>query len=185
MLPEVFLLKAGSLQRDDAGNILDARSSVTLITSGIRIVVDTGLKGEGGLILDALARKGLGAEDIDLLINTHSHPDHCGNNHLFSCSELLSPREGQRIAPGVVALETPGHTMDCISILVRSSSKVVVAGDALPIFDNFIKSVPPALHVDRDLAISSMSRIISIAEIVIPGHDRPFSVLERRYIQLP
>jgi N-acyl homoserine lactone hydrolase len=185
MLPEVSLLKAGSLQRDDAGNILDARSSVTLITSSIRIVVDTGLKGEEGIILDALARKGLGPEEIDLLINTHSHLDHCGNNHLFSCSELLYPREGQTIAPGVVALETPGHTMNSISILVRSSSKVVVAGDALPLFDNFLKDVPPALHVDRDLAISSMSRIISIAEIVIPGHDRPFSIPERRYLRLP
>jgi N-acyl homoserine lactone hydrolase len=185
MLPEVSLLKAGSLQRDDAGNILDARSSVTLITSGVRIVVDTGLKGEEGLILDALARKGLTPEDIDLLINTHNHPDHCGNNYLFSQAELLIPREGRRIAPGVVALETPGHTLDSISILVRSSSKVVMAGDALPLFDNFIQSVPPALHVDMDLAITSMSRIISIAEIVIPGHDRPFSIPERRYLRLP
>jgi len=185
MLPEVSLLKAGSLLRDDAGNILDARSSVTLITSAVRIVVDTGLKGEEGLLLDALARKGLGPEDVDLIINSHRHPDHCGNNHLFPCSELISPREGQRIAPGVVALETPGHTLDSISILVRSSSKVVVAGDALPTFDNFIKCVPPALHVDRDLAISSIFRILSVAEIVIPGHDRPFSVTERRYLQLP
>jgi N-acyl homoserine lactone hydrolase len=185
MTPMVSLLKAGSLLRDDAGNILDARSSVTLVTSGIRIIVDTGLKGEEDLLLDALARKGLRPQDIDLVINTHRHPDHCGNNHLFSCSELLIPREGQRIAPGVVALETPGHTMDSISILARSHSKIVMAGDALPTFDNFIKAVPPALHMDRDLAVSSMSRILAVAEIVIPGHDRPFSVQKRRYLQLP
>jgi glyoxylase-like metal-dependent hydrolase (beta-lactamase superfamily II) len=185
MPPRVSLLKAGSLQRDDAGNILDARSSVTLITSGIRIIVDTGQKGEECLLLQALARKGLRPEDIDLVINTHRHPDHCSNNHLFSRAEVLSPREGQMIAPGVVALETPGHTMDSISILAGSLSKIAMAGDALPTFDNFIKGVPPALHMDRDLAISSMSRILAVAKIVIPGHDQPFSVPVRRYIQLP
>jgi N-acyl homoserine lactone hydrolase len=185
MPPRVSLLKAGSFQRDDAGNILDARSSVTLVTSGIRIIVDTGQKGEEGLLLQALARRGLRPEDIDLVINTHRHPDHCGNNHLFSCSELLIPCEGQLIAPGVAALETPGHTMDSISILASSRLKIVMAGDALPTFDNFSKGVPPALHMDRKLAISSMSRILAVAKIVVPGHDQPFSVPERRYFQLP
>jgi glyoxylase-like metal-dependent hydrolase (beta-lactamase superfamily II) len=185
MLPKASLLKAGSLRRDNAGNILDARSSVTLITSGTMIIVDTGQKGEEWLLLDALARRGLQPKDIDLVINTHRHPDHCANNHLFNRAEQLSPREGQRLAPGVVALETPGHTMDSISILVGSLSKIVIAGDALPTFDNFIKGVPPALHIDSSLAISSMSRILDVAEIVIPGHDHPFSVRERRYHQLP
>jgi glyoxylase-like metal-dependent hydrolase (beta-lactamase superfamily II) len=75
--------------------------------------------------------------------------------------------------------------MDSISILVGSRSRIVIAGDALPTFDNFLKGVPPALHIDRSLAISSMSRILELAEIVIPGHDKPFSVRERRYHQLP
>jgi glyoxylase-like metal-dependent hydrolase (beta-lactamase superfamily II) len=185
MPPQVSLLKAGSLLRDDAGNILDARSSVTLITSGSMIIVDTGQKGEEELLLDALGRRGLRPEDIDLVANTHSHPDHCANNHLFRRAEPLSPHEGQWLAPGVVALETPGHTMDSISILVGSRSRIVIAGDALPTFDNFLKGVPPALHIDRSLAISSMSRILELAEIVIPGHDKPFSVRERRYHQLP
>jgi glyoxylase-like metal-dependent hydrolase (beta-lactamase superfamily II) len=185
MLPIASLLKAGSLLRDEAGNILDARSSVTLITSGTMIIEDTGQKGEEWLLLDALARKGLRPEDIDLVVNTHSHPDHCSNNRLFYRAEQLTLREGQRLAPGVVALETPGHTIDSISILVSSLWRIVIAGDALPTFDNFIKGVPPALHVDRSLAISSMSRILDVAEIVIPGHDHPFSVREKRYHHLP
>jgi hypothetical protein len=43
MRPRVFLLKAGSILRDQAGNILDGRSSVRLIESEKeRIIVDTG-----------------------------------------------------------------------------------------------------------------------------------------------
>ncbi len=196
-LSKVSVLKFGSLIRGKSGEILDARSSVTLITSGNRkIIVDTGLGDEGGRIIDALARKGLRPGDIDVVINTHSDTDHCGNNHIFTRAEPLKPKEGEIIAPGVWAMETPGHTLDSISIVVEASEIVeaseaeaaarviVIAGDALPTRSNFLKNVPPALHVDRGMAISSMSRIIEIADIVVPGHDRPFSVADGKYTQL-
>lgn len=194
MLPRVFLLKAGSIQRDQGGNILDARSSVTLIESDRgRIVVDTGQEGDGKEILNALKRLGLEQSDIDFIINTHSHPDHCANNHLFRRAEIIFPADGEMIAAGVRALATPGHSKDSISLVVDAAAHlpeedriapasgiVVIAGDALPTWGNFQKRVPPALHYDRALAVASMNRIIEIADMVIPGHDRPFSVREGR-----
>jgi N-acyl homoserine lactone hydrolase len=192
-MPRVSVLKPGSLIRDEYGNLLDARSSVTLITSGSRkIIVDTGLEGEEELITDALARRGLRPEHIDTVVNTHSHPDHCGNNYLFSQAVLRNPGEGETIALGVFAIATPGHTLDSISVVVEApevimgtnAKVIVIAGDALPTLNNFLKGVPPALHVDRSLAVSSMSRIIDIADIVVPGHDKPFSVAEGKYTQL-
>jgi N-acyl homoserine lactone hydrolase len=205
-MPKVFLLKMGSIIRDDAGTILDARSSVTLVvTETVKIIVDTGLKGEEIQIIEALAKIGIVPENIDILVNTHSHPDHCGNNYLFLNAKLLHPKDSEILAPGVRVIETPGHTMDSISVIVDTSavyssydqnykfiingnqaktSFIAIAGDALPTFNNFIKNVPPALHVNRDLAISSMSKIIDIAELVIPGHDLPFSISGRRYIKL-
>ena len=187
-MPKVFLLKPGSILRDESGRILDARSSVTLMVSGSRkIVVDTGVAGEEEPILRALAELGLEPGDIDVIINTHSHPDHCGNNHLFSRAKVLTPGEGETVAPGVKAMETPGHTMDSISLAAtcmqgREMMRIVAAGDALPTIGNFQKSVPPASHVDRDLAISSMERIIRAADVVVPGHDLPFSVKTGEYV---
>ena len=100
-MPRVFLLKPGSILRDESGRILDARSSVTLIISGSRkIVVDTGLEGEAKPILKALAGLRLTPEEIDSVVNTHSHPDHCGNNHLFSRAEILAPQDRQHDWPG-------------------------------------------------------------------------------------
>jgi N-acyl homoserine lactone hydrolase len=184
--PKVHLLKSGSILRDEGGKILDARSSVTLvIQESKKIVVDTGLFGEEEIILNALARLELRPENIDAVINTHSHPDHCGNNHIFFESEIIVPKEGEIIAPGLWIMKTPGHSRDSISVVVEASEIVVVAGDALPTFDNFLKNVPPALHVDSNLAVSSMERIISLAEVVVPGHDRPFSIRDRRYVALP
>jgi glyoxylase-like metal-dependent hydrolase (beta-lactamase superfamily II) len=183
----VFILKPGSIQRDEAGRILDARSSVALIAAGRRwIVVDTGLAGEEEKILSALGRQDLRPEQIDTVINTHFHPDHCGNNHLFTGARILAPKEGEEIASNVTAIETPGHSPDSISIAVLSfwgyaAEMVVIAGDALPTLGNFLQNVPPALHVDRELAVRSMARIVEIANVVVPGHDKPFSVRDRRY----
>jgi N-acyl homoserine lactone hydrolase len=186
VLPSISLLKVGSIQRDECGNILDARSSVTLVVSGSRtIIVDTGFMGEAELLIDALALRGLAPSDIEIIVNTHSHPDHTGNNFLFHNADFLIPKEGEIIAPLVTAMETPGHSLDSISVLVETERIVVIAGDALPTLNNFLKNVPPALHIDRDLSISSMHKIISSAEIVIPGHDYPFSVSEGRYIKWP
>jgi N-acyl homoserine lactone hydrolase len=190
LMPHVFLLKPGSLRRDESDAILDARSSITLIVSGSRkIIVDTGLPGEDAHIADALSQRGLLPGDIDLLVNTHDHPDHTGNNYLFSNARLLHPCEGDIIAPGVKVILTPGHTLDSISLVISTcrysnSEKIVIAGDALPTFDNYLKDVPPAVHVNRDIAISSMTRIVRIADIVIPGHDMPFSLLKRKYVKL-
>jgi len=190
MLPRVFLLKSGSIERDQAGNILDARSSVTLIkTERGWIIVDTGQVGDEEEILKALVDLGLEKSDIDIIVNTHSHPDHCANNRLFSQAKTIYPKDGELIAPGVRALVTPGHSPDSISVVVDAtiqqgdemaptSRRVVIAGDALPTLGNFQKRVPPAVHYDRALAVASMNKIIEMADMVIPGHDRPFSVRE-------
>ena len=192
MLPRVFLLKPGSILRDQGGNILDARSSVTLIkTERGWIIVDTGQVGDEEEILKALADLGLEKSDIDIIVNTHSHPDHCANNRLFSRAKTIYPKDGELIAPGVRALATPGHSPDSISVLVDAAIHpprgdgtapatriVVIAGDALPTLGNFQKRVPPALHYDRALAVGSMNMIIAIADVVIPGHDQPFSLRE-------
>jgi len=184
-MPRVVLLKPGSLVRSPSGEILDARSTVSLIVSGeLKIMVDSGAKGDAGQITAALAREGLSPGDIDILVNTHSHSDHTENNWLFSGAAILAPKEGQIIAAGVLSMDAPGHTSDSIAVVVRAYKTVVIAGDALPTFSNYVKGVPPALHINREQAVSSMMRIIDIADIVIPGHDRPFSVADKKYIEL-
>lgn len=157
--------------------------------------MDSGLAGEEEAIGQALAELGIRPEEIDCIVNTHSHSDHCGNNHLFSRAKSLAVKEGDVIAPGIWIMATPGHSMDSICVVVETKlietesvdTKViiVIAGDALPTLGNLQKEVPPALHVDRDLAVASMQRIMALADFVVPGHDFPFSIRKRAYVSLP
>jgi len=191
-MPALFLLKSGSIERNEYGQILDARSSVTMIINERhKIIVDSGLMGEEEPLCRALAELGVKPEEIDCIVNTHSHPDHCGNNHLFSKAKVLTAKGGDVIAPGVWVLATPGHSMDSVSVVVETKTAtlqmktIVISGDALPTLGNFKKKVPPALHVDYDLAVASMQRILALADFVVPGHDLPFSIPKRSYVPLP
>jgi glyoxylase-like metal-dependent hydrolase (beta-lactamase superfamily II) len=68
-------------------------SSCTLLTNdAVRVLVDTGLMLQEGALLDALDDHGVAPADIDLVINTHLHIDHCGNNALFTRAAIIMSR---------------------------------------------------------------------------------------------
>ena len=79
-----------------------------LLMGDKNILVDTGLdenelmtpagfSEETGLeprsIVDCLAEAGVEPEDIDIVINTHLHDDHCGNNSLFGGASFYAHRD--------------------------------------------------------------------------------------------
>lgn len=190
MKTRVVVLKTGSVLREGT-LVKDARSSVTLIDAGAkRIVVDTGYLGEDGIITDSLAARGLSPTDIDFVVNTHLHLDHCGCNLLFRQSVFYADKresppiyfrqavDGEELLPGVKFLSTPGHTEGSVSVVVKSEGKTyVIAGDAIPTVENYKDMIPPAININPKLAKKSMERILKIADIVVPGHDAPFEVL--------
>lgn len=70
-------------------------SSVSLLTIGKNhILVDTGPPSRRPQLLQALRAKGLSPEEIDAVIITHMHWDHCLNADLFKNAHvLLHPKE--------------------------------------------------------------------------------------------
>ena len=137
---------------------------------GGAVLVDTGCGGPdewlndwrvvNRSVADALAELGMTPADIGLVINTHLHFDHCGQNAVFShaaChvqrTELdRAKRESPElydwfgfmnapfelldgdaeIVPGVRVITTPGHTSGHQSVLVsgQDGSVDVLIGDA-------------------------------------------------------
>jgi glyoxylase-like metal-dependent hydrolase (beta-lactamase superfamily II) len=201
---KVTVLKPGFLKRDRFGSILDARSTVTLISGNdLNIIVDTGTSEEKQDILTSLRANGLVPEDINILINTHSHPDHSGNNDLFVNAKFIGHRKeywgliaqdkceilrkDTEIAAEITIVETPGHTVGSTTIFLTGtisdlpSTTIAISGDALPILDNYLKWVPPAINFDPNIALQSMNKIVSMADIIIPGHDAAFRILDRAH----
>ena len=79
----VEVLCNGSI-RKEGGMVLEAHSSSSLIRSDTwNIVVDTSSLEYRDKMLVALDRIGLDPGDVDIVVNTHLHRDHCSNNDLF------------------------------------------------------------------------------------------------------
>jgi N-acyl homoserine lactone hydrolase len=150
----------------------DARWPVhgfVLTYPGGAALVDTGVGGPADLLTDwrvvnttaadALAGIGMTPGDIDLVINTHLHFDHCGQNAVFPHASFYVQRaeadRAQResrelwdwfgfmnasfelldgdteIRPGISVITTPGHTAGHQSVLVTGDGGTdLLTGDA-------------------------------------------------------
>lgn len=152
---------------------LDTRIEVyayLAITETDVLLIDTGI-GEGNEyiertfeprrtpIAEELARFGLETADVNLLVNSHLHFDHCGNNRLFPGAEIFVQAdelsvarttrytvaewfdyEGARlnavsgdmeISEGIKLLSSPGHTPGHQSVLIETASgNILVAAQA-------------------------------------------------------
>ncbi len=185
------VLAIGYLIRDDNGNILQAHSTSTLIRTDDRlIVVDTSSKEMRPALRIAFKQIGVFAKDVDTVVLTHNHNDHTANCDMFPNAKVLihsgedHPRKGAEIVDGDLSLakgielrHTPGHSWDSMSVFVEGPDrKYVIAGDAIPLEDNFRLNVPPRLHVCKDLAMKSIKTISNYADVIIPGHGGPFKV---------
>ncbi|MDD1768183.1 MAG: MBL fold metallo-hydrolase [Methanomassiliicoccales archaeon] len=184
----VEVLCNGSI-RKEGGIVLEAHSSSSLIRSlNWNIVIDTSTLEHRDALLAALKRFDLDPSDVDIVVNTHLHHDHCSNNDLFPNATMIvhsaeRPGSGYRkvdrnlnVSPGVRLVHTPGHTPGSMSVFVEAGLRYVIAGDALPTYENYLKWVPPGLNFDPDIALSSMKEIVAFADVVVPGHGVPFRI---------
>lgn len=131
-----------------------------------RLLVDTGLTRLHPAVADMEPRlvapgrlADLDPADVDLVVNTHLHFDHCGGNHLFAgrpvhvqrreLDDALGPEEytirewveapgveyvpvdGEvEVLPGVRLVPAPGHTPGSQVVVVETGRRpVVIAGD--------------------------------------------------------
>lgn len=191
-VPRVRVVREGFVVREGE-RIVDASSSVTLVESrGIVLIVDTASPKDEDLLLRSLKNLGMDPGRVDFVVNTHMHIDHVGCNDLFNNARVCAHAaenppagafritEDHEIAPGALVSPTPGHTPGCISVFVGAERKYAICGDAIPTKANYDSRVPPAIHSDRRLAVMSMDRILSWADIVVPGHGPPFAVIRKK-----
>ena len=178
--------------------IIEAHSSVTMVTWPEHImIVDTSDREYRARVVDALSANEVDPDQVDIVVNTHLHSDHCANNDLFRYAvqmahekerpdrRFVSVTDDHELYPGINLVHTPGHTPGTMSVFVESDRKYAIVGDAIPTFENVRRWVPPGIVSDGDEALRSMKKIVAYADVVVPGHDTPFEVDRRndRFIQ--
>ncbi|MCL2711997.1 MAG: MBL fold metallo-hydrolase [Methanomassiliicoccaceae archaeon] len=181
------ILAAGKLVREGIA-IREAHSTSTLIRSeNMNIVVDTSSNFMRPAITTSLEQIGILPSEINIIVLTHSHHDHCENNNIFKkakiyvrkeenfeAKNMIEVTEDIDITPGVKLIHTPGHTKGSMSVFVNGDRKYAIAGDAIPLEDNYRKMTPPRINYDEVTALKSIKIITDYADIIIPGHGMPF-----------
>ena len=168
MSPQIRRLHLASVQSSDGGRWPVHGFVVT--SADVAVLVDTGVGGPqqalddwrvvNRSVADALAELDLSPADIGLVINTHLHFDHCGQNAVFRHAPFYVQRAeldrarrespdlrdwfdfaGARfelldgdaeVLPGLEVIATPGHTAGHQCVLVRGDGQAfdLLIGDA-------------------------------------------------------
>lgn len=184
------VLCIGFLVRED-GELKEAHSTSTLIRfDGRCIVVDPSTPYMWPAIHTSLKQIGVFPRDVDTVVLTHSHGDHLSNLGRYpnarvvihSGSSTMVPGstvvddEIVELCPGVRMVHTPGHCPEECSVFVEADRRYVIAGDTIPLEGNLRRRKAPTVCTDPELALASIDRIIAWADVVVPGHGRPFAV---------
>ncbi|MGH7903844.1 MAG: MBL fold metallo-hydrolase [Candidatus Dormibacteraceae bacterium] len=85
--------------------------------------------------------------------------------------------EGSEVIPGVTIIDLPGHSPGSLGVIVDAAEgRALIAGDAVHNASVLGTGQPPLIFWDVAQARRSVKRVARSAEIVYPGHDRPFKL---------
>jgi glyoxylase-like metal-dependent hydrolase (beta-lactamase superfamily II) len=163
-------------------------SSITLVRDGDALIVaDPGMVADRSRILDPLAALGVAPEAVTHVFLSHHHPDHTINIALFPNAEVVDfwaryrddlwldhDGDGYHLSPNAELWLTPGHTNEDASLIVEADDATYALthlwwhADRSPEVDPLADDLA-AIEVGR-------ARVLSVADIVIPGHGGAFRV---------
>jgi glyoxylase-like metal-dependent hydrolase (beta-lactamase superfamily II) len=203
------------------------------------VLVDTGFHDEPDLLL-CLKRLNIQPQNVQVVINTHVHPDHVGNNRLFTNATIILSRADYEFArqyshammatndPLHVLLTffpearghrllrhasqaqemarrfwqddiigqkdqiswiedrpslplhielwpTPGHTPGHHAVVLRTSTPLLISGDAMPgrlFWRSRLTELVPRFNNEQFL--ESKTWVEQFEGLIMGGHDRPF-----------
>lgn len=152
----------------------------------------------------ALQKHDVNVDDVTHVVCSHGHSDHIGCNYLFLKAKehivghAISNKDEYRslgddtttysIDKGIFIMQTPGHTLDSISLIVEnsnlSSDPVAICGD---LFEKQ-EDIDDEMHWinvgsdDINLQRKNRQMIAEMCGIIIPGHGAKFKVTQGKVL---
>lgn len=180
-MTSVHLLHAGYFGDRTASSVVLVRDADALI------VCDPGMVAHRSLITDPLRDLGVTPEAVTHVFLSHHHPDHTMNIALFQNAEVIDfwaryrddvwldmPGDGYRSSPHTQVLLTPGHTGEDATFVVEADDGVYAMTHLWWGADRSPEIDPVA--VDQEELERGRTRILALADVVVPGHGGPFRV---------
>lgn len=193
-LPTLTVLIEGYAKKTPNGWV--ASSTVCLIrTANSIILTDPGCNRTK--LLSALAQENLTTTDITHVVVTHAHPDHGLLAGIFENARIITWDSGfmyhndtlteytpHELGEHIEIVQTPGHMLEHISLLVTTANGVVaVAGDVIfwlddedQILDIHKPDQAQVKGLHHDDLVKSRQLLIDRANYIVPGHGKMFKV---------
>ncbi len=140
-------------------------------------------------------------QNVDLFEHAavYLHPDerrYCGRPHpndwatpvwtrdILERMRIHEVADGAELIPGVGVVHLPGHSAGSIGVTVRGEQGLsLIAGDALHYASVALTRRPPLVFWNPDQALASIDRVVAMADVIYPGHDRPFRLTSQREVE--
>ena len=192
---EVKVLVEGYAREE--GDFEFASSTTTLIRDGdLKIIVDPGMNRK--LLLESLKKESLSPQDVNYVILTHTHIDHCllagifgnakilDNSSIYSFDGKIEDHDGKVPGTDIELIGTPGHDQFHCSVLVDDNrlGRVVIASDVIWWADDeeqktdkeSIMNREDPYVKDEEQLKESRKKVLELADYIIPGHGKMFKV---------
>lgn len=89
--------------------------------------------------------------------------------------KLVEVSGGDQLLQGVRVIDMPGHTPGGIGLSVETAAGLsVLAGDALHHARVAVLGENPLIFWDQEAARDTIARVVKMADVIVPGHDRVF-----------
>lgn len=91
--------------------------------------------------------------------------------------------EGDEIARGVRVIELPGHSAGSAGLLLETEAgRIGVAGDAVAAGWSARDRMPAIVFWNEQQSRESIDKLLASADLIYPGHDRPFRLVDGEII---
>lgn len=182
--------------KEDGGAELASSSTTLLRENNLNIIVDPGM--DRALLLERLKDEGLTPREIDYVVLTHTHLDHCllagifenakilDGDSIYSFEGNIGPHEGKVPGTDIEIIATPGHDQFHCAVVANTEEfgKVAVVGDVFWWRTGEIQKIDTKTlinHEDpymknKEELVESRKKVLEIADYIVPGHGKMFKV---------
>ncbi len=99
--------------------------------------------------------------------------------YLLKDKDVRLVDDSLELQQGIELVNLPGHTPGCLAMFYKEAATVAICGDVIKNGWEAFSGEPSTPGIDVDKMRENVKFIDNRADVIIPGHDRPFIIKEK------